>query len=71
MLSTLVLEQALLFDHATATLAAFSIFGELKDQPSRLTPDEVMNSVIGKKVATGLHVAATLLLGEVLDTTYR
>ena len=51
--------------------AGFSIFGELKNQESRLTPNEVMNSVIGKKVATGLHVAATLLLGEVLDTTYR
>lgn len=30
-----------------------------------------MNPVIGKKVAIGLHMAATLLLGEILDTTYR
>ena len=51
--------------------AGFTIFGEPKDQASRLTPNEVMNSVIGKKVAAGLHVAATFLLGEVLDTTHR
>ena len=59
------------FIDMTVIDAGFSIFGELKHQPSRLTPDEVMNSVIGQKVAAGLHVAATLLLGEVLDTTYR
>ena len=49
--------------------ADFSIFGELKSQPSRLTPNEEMNAVMGHKVAIGLQIAATLLLGEILDTT--
>ncbi len=47
----------------------FSIFGELKSQPSRLTPNEEVNAVLGHKVAIGLQIASTLLLGEILDTT--
>jgi hypothetical protein len=47
----------------------FSIFGELKNQPSRLSPNEEMNAVMGHKVAIGLQIASTLLVGEILETT--
>ena len=48
-------------------IAGFSIFGELKGQPSRLSPEDKMDAIVGHKVASGLAVASTLLLGEIFD----
>lgn len=51
--------------------AGFSIFGELKSQPSRLSPTDHMDAVVGHKVASGLQVASMLLLGEILELTQK
>ena len=50
---------------------AMNVFGELRSQPSRLTPDATMDPAIGQMVAAGLSSAATLLTGQLLRSAAR
>lgn len=47
------------------------MFGELASQPSRLSPDGVMDPAVGQLVAAGLASAATLLTASLLRSAYK
>ena len=58
-------------DACGAFCAGFNIFGELKGQPSRLSPTSAVDTVVSEKAAAGLGVASTMLLAEVLSSANR
>jgi hypothetical protein len=54
---------------ATAAAAgAFSCFGELMSQPSRLAPNAAMDATVGQLIADGLGTSATILVSNLLRT---
>lgn len=53
---------------AAAAAGAFSCFGELMSQPSRLAPNAAMDATVGQLIADGLGTSATILVSNLLRT---
>ena len=51
--------------------AGYTVFGELKGDPSRLSPTGAMNPALATKVSLGLQTMAALLIGDILALSQR